>query len=92
MIAVLCADSKFSVTLSFNGKKKSVVVPYNSICSFSDPSVGFGLQFKNNSINHDKQHIENVTITENMKTDKLKPQPKDAEIVSLDKFRPKKNE
>ena len=37
---------KFSVVLSFNGKKKSISVPFNSIISFSDPSVGFSLQFK----------------------------------------------
>ena len=39
-------DNKFSVILSFNGKKKNISVPFNSITSFSDPSVGFSLQFK----------------------------------------------
>ena len=39
-------DHKFSVVLSFSGKKKNISVPFNSITSFSDPSVGFSLQFK----------------------------------------------
>ena len=43
-------DIKFSVTLSFNGQKKDIIVPFNSIVSFSDPSVGFSLQFKKNSV------------------------------------------
>ena len=37
-------DEKFSVVLSFNGKKK-YFCSFSSIISFSDPSVGFSLQF-----------------------------------------------
>ena len=36
----------FEVTLSFNSQKKKISVPYKAITSFTDPSVGFGLQFK----------------------------------------------
>ena len=39
-------DEHFEVTLSFNGQKKNINVPYRAITSFTDPSVGFGLQFK----------------------------------------------
>ena len=39
-------DQKFSVVLSFNGREKNISVPFSSIISFSDPSVGFSLQFK----------------------------------------------
>ena len=39
-------DEHFEVTLSFNGQKKNVLIPFRSISSFTDPSVGFGLQFK----------------------------------------------
>ena len=39
-------DEHFEVTLSFNGQKKNIYVPYKAITSFTDPSVGFGLQFK----------------------------------------------
>ena len=82
---------KFSVTLSFNGEKKQIVVPYNSIYSFSDPSVNFGLQFKNNIFNEknesNKFNNEINNISEVKKDDK-----KDAEIVSLESFRSKKQD
>ena len=39
-------DNHFEVTLSFNGKKKNISVPFKALTSFTDPSVGFGLQFK----------------------------------------------
>ena len=35
----------FSITLFFSGKPSPMVIPYQSITSFNDPSVGFGLQF-----------------------------------------------
>ena len=79
---------KFTVILSFNGKKKKIVVPYNSICSFSDPSVGFGLQFKsdisnqNNNKTIPNNNSKNLISAEKSKTE--------AEIVSLESFRSKK--
>ncbi len=81
-------QEKFSVTLSFNGKKKKIVVPYKSILSFSDPSVGFGLQFKQNNHHQDVKEIslEKKSITKKLKKDEIK----DADIVFLDAFRPKK--
>ena len=36
----------FSVSLSFGGKKETLVVPYESVISFADPSVNFALQLK----------------------------------------------
>ena len=36
----------FSVTLSFGGRHERLVVPYNAVVSFADPSVKFGLQFE----------------------------------------------
>ena len=35
----------FQVTLSFGGKHSTLVVPYAAVSHFTDPSVGFGLQF-----------------------------------------------
>ena len=82
-------DYKFSVTLSFNGMKKDISVPFNSIISFSDPSVGFSLQFK-------KEFRNNATTKENKITsNKLNGEKKHkykAEIFSLDAFRSKKED
>ena len=36
---------EFSITLFFAGKPSPMVIPFQSIISFNDPSVGFGLQF-----------------------------------------------
>ena len=81
-------DEKFSVTLSFNNKKKNIVIPFNSIFSFSDPSVGFSLQFK-------KDVLKNEEISEEKQKNKLKKiesSNKEAEIFSLDAFRSKKKD
>lgn len=83
-------DNHFEVTLSFNGKKKNISVPFKALTSFTDPSVGFGLQFKT-----DKQlklsNGENQTeISDIEKTTKSSENVKSGEIVSLDAFRDKK--
>ena len=36
---------EFSIILFFAGKHSTMVIPFQSITSFNDPSVGFGLQF-----------------------------------------------
>ena len=38
-------NEEFSVTLFFAGKPSPMVIPFQAITSFNDPSVGFGLQF-----------------------------------------------
>ena len=38
-------DDRFSVTLSFDGKKEAIVVPFMALTSFADPGVKFGLKF-----------------------------------------------
>ena len=83
-------DSHFEVTLSFNGKKKNISVPFKALTSFTDPSVGFGLQFK-----IDKQlklsNGENQTeLSDIEKTPNSPENVKSGEIVSLDAFRDKK--
>jgi hypothetical protein len=91
---LISTEDHFEVTLSFNGKKKKIFVPYNSITSFTDPSVGFGLQFKyENSETLTKSLVKkdtsNVLLAEETDT-KDKKTDKTGEIVSLDAFRDKK--
>lgn len=91
---LISTEDHFEVTLSFNGKKKKIFVPYNSITSFTDPSVGFGLQFKyENSETLTKTLVKkdtsNVLLAEETDT-KDKKTNKTGEIVSLDAFRDKK--
>jgi hypothetical protein len=42
-------DEKFSVTLTFQKLPATLVVPYAALTGFADPSVKFGVQFRNAS-------------------------------------------
>ena len=86
------SDDHFEVTLSFSGKKKNIFVPFKSITSFTDPSVGFGLQFKIEDNLKDKNlsKIESSDINKPMITNLKDIDTKSGEVVSLDEFRDKK--
>ena len=86
------SDDHFEVTLSFSGEKKNISVPFKAITSFTDPSVGFGLQFKieDNLKDTNLSKIENSDLNKPI-IKKLKDKDeKSGEIVSLDEFRDKK--
>jgi hypothetical protein len=86
------SEDHFEVTLSFSGKKKNISVPFRAITSFTDPSVGFGLQFKI------EDNLNNTSLSKIESSDPNKPEItklddlglKSGEIVSLDEFRDKK--
>ena len=86
------SDDHFEVTLSFSGEKKNISVPFKAITSFTDPSVGFGLQFKI------EDNLKNTNLSKIESSDDNKPAIKNlddadlksGEIVSLDEFRDKK--
>ena len=82
-------DHKFSVVLSFNGKKKNISVPFDSITSFSDPSVGFSLQFKKDFLTEDIKKEKKISSN---RSNQDKKQKFNAEIFSLDAFRSKKED
>ncbi len=73
-------DDGFTITLNFGNQPEPLVIPFDSVRTFVDPSVEFGLRFET----HDQDDDED---------DEDKPEPedtppqRDAEIVSLDKFR-----
>ena len=91
---LISTEDHFEVTLSFNGNKKKIFVPYNSITSFTDPSVGFGLQFKfeipetftETTVEKDTSKF----LLAKKKDTEDKKDKKSGEIVSLDAFRDKK--
>ena len=86
------SDDHFEVTLSFSGEKKNISVPFKAITSFTDPSVGFGLQFKieDNLKNTSLSKIENSDVNKPPIKDLDDTDLKSGEIVSLDEFRDKK--
>ena len=85
-------NEHFEVTLSFNGEKKNIFVPFKAITSFTDPSVGFGLQFKiDKNLNDTNLNIKESSSHDNPKLANFKTtEVKSGEIVSLDEFRDKK--
>ena len=86
------SEDHFEVTLSFSGEKKNISVPFRAITSFTDPSVGFGLQFKieENSKDTNLSKIESSDLNKTMITNFEDNDQKSGEIVSLDEFRDKK--
>jgi len=47
-------DDAFDVTLSFNGQKQHLHIPYDAVNSFADPSVNLGLQIGLSDIGQNK--------------------------------------
>lgn len=73
-------DEGFAVTLNFGDNPEPLYIPYDAIKTFVDPSVEFGLRFEMQD--HEEEEDAPATLRE------VEPEPKkDAEIVSLDKFR-----
>ena len=52
---------QFSIMLSFDDIKEKIVIPFNSIISFVDPSTNFGLKIKEDKINITKQKKKSKT-------------------------------
>ncbi len=83
-------DDYFSIVLSFDNVKQSIVVPFDSLISFADPSVKFGLQFhsaynssaSSNSSGSKIDTVGNVTI----RGEKI------SNVVALDEFRKSKSQ
>lgn len=80
-------DRRFSVMLSFNDVRERLVVPFDALTGFADPSVQFGLQFQDTS----------AAGSGDSEPDPTPPSGGDApadggsgEVVSLDHFRKKK--
>ena len=74
-------DEGFSITLNFGNNPEPMVIPFDALRTFVDPSVEFGLRFETQEQDEDEddEDIE-VEVEE-------EPARQDAEIVSLDQFR-----
>jgi hypothetical protein len=95
-------NNGFSVVLSFNGVKEEIYVPMMSITTFADPSVQFGLQFRENDVFKNEKvdlELEDLAlITSIMKKDAAKKPGAQASVnpgaannvVAFEKFKKKK--
>lgn len=73
-------DEGFSVTLNFGNQPEPMVIPFDAVRTFVDPSVEFGLRFET----HGSDASEDDEADEDEGED---PPQHEAEVVSLDKFR-----
>ncbi|WBU52542.1 SspB family protein [Paracoccus sp. SCSIO 75233] len=80
---VVKAD-RFEITLNFGNSPERLIIPFDSLRTFVDPSVEFGLRFETQE--HDEEGEEPVVeeIAEEIAEDTQKP---GGEVVSLDKWR-----
>lgn len=87
---LVVSEDRFAVTLNFGDQPEPLVIPFDAIRTFVDPSVEFGLRFDSHE-DEDEMELDDVPespmmVIEDEEDDA--PAPKgDAEVVSLDSFR-----
>ncbi|MEL0129393.1 MAG: ClpXP protease specificity-enhancing factor SspB, partial [Paracoccaceae bacterium] len=62
-------DDGFSVTLNFGDTPEHLVIPYEAILTFVDPSVEFGLRFETNEEDEDSDEQKPTVSKESNKDD-----------------------
>jgi hypothetical protein len=79
-------DDGFSVTLNFGDAPEHLYVPYDSIQTFVDPSVEFGLRFETQDDEEEPTDPPSGSGDDENAVETEEDQG-DAEVVSLDSFR-----
>ncbi|NEX45563.1 SspB family protein [Pseudotabrizicola algicola] len=78
---LVVTDDGFTITLNFGNQPEPMVIPFDAVRTFVDPSVEFGLRFESHAEEEDEDE-------EDEEDDDDDPPPHhDAQVVSLDKFR-----
>jgi uncharacterized protein len=81
-------EDHFAVTLSFQGKPERLVIPFEAVTAFTDPSVKFGLQFQPGDGAAPPSPSSPKPSEDKKKAERDKA-PKTGEVVALDSFRKK---
>ena len=100
------SENAFEITLSFSGKNERLLIPFDAVVGFADPSVNFGLHFKPAMGDEltdamDPQYLDPAEDITDHTSDDDSGQPaedddqdsgdqKTGEVVALDAFRKKK--
>ena len=90
-------EDKFGVTLWFKGNESRLVIPFQAVTSFADPSVQFGLRFEpltEEEADHDggSEAETEASADDKKPKDEAEEEEKSSEgadVVSLDAFRKK---
>ncbi|MCU0902788.1 MAG: ClpXP protease specificity-enhancing factor SspB [Tabrizicola sp.] len=78
---LIVTDEGFSITLNFGNNPEPMVIPFDALRTFVDPSVEFGLRFETQEQDEDEDDDEtDIEVAE-------EPERQAAEVVSLDQFR-----
>ncbi len=80
---LVVTDEGFSITLNFGNAPEPLIIPFDSLRTFVDPSVEFGLRFETHE---DEDDAEEEDDDDTPQDDPEPPQPQ-GQVVSLDKFR-----
>ncbi len=74
-------DDHFTITLNFGNNPEPMIIPFDAVRTFVDPSVEFGLKFETQSSDEDEEDEDDDLEAED------EPARTDAQVVSLDQFR-----
>lgn len=84
-------NDKFAITLSFDGIKERIIIPYKALTAFADPAVKFGLQFRHYHEDNEvytKQQSEKHETSEEVESD-IQEQ-KNSNVINFASYKNKK--
>ena len=89
---LIVGEDEFSVTLFFGGKPSPMIIPFEAVTSFNDPSIGFGLQFgivdDDDNDNDGDNDQDDISPSDDHSTQSNHDASgNSADVVSLDTFR-----
>lgn len=91
--------AEFRVSLSFEGKRSNLIIPYKAVLSFADPSINFGLQLKDKTISEqintfEEEESDSVNLDETLSNhnDTSTDKRLMGEVIALDTFRQNKTD